>query len=234
MRSYAKTFYQRYSTALLADAAFRSEVPVQVAPAGILPIRDATKLAGPIRTVRANNDLVSILGVVHRAEPGDIVVITNPTKDVGVLGDVIATEAQRKGLAGFVVDGRVRDIPVLMDLDLPVFCRGRIPVGPLKLSADLKGIGEIDVAVMLGEATIEPGHWAFGDADGVIFLPANALEAVYERAEESMEREQVLLEAMKDGQALGDLLAIESFLRKRSHHPEADFNQHLALLDRAI
>lgn len=234
MNNPAEAFRERYSTALMADAAFRSGTSVGIAPSQISPLDRTSRLAGPVRTVAANNDLVSILAAVHRAAPGEVVVITNHTPEVGLLGDLIATEAKRKGLAGFVVDGLVRDVPVLCELGVPVFCRGCVPVGPLKLPASVKGIGAVDVEVTLGEATVQPGQWAFGDADGVVFIDADRLAAVYEAAELSMEREQVLLDAMASGQALGDLLGIEDFLAARDRDGTADFNRHLASIGRAI
>jgi regulator of RNase E activity RraA len=96
--SYAATFLDRYSTALLADAAFRAGIEPEVSPPGLAPLTPATKLAGPIVTVRAENDLVTILAALHRASAGKVLVITNKTYEVGLIGDLIALEASRKGL----------------------------------------------------------------------------------------------------------------------------------------
>lgn len=234
MQHYIDVFKETYSTALLADAAYRANAAIQVAPSYLHPVVQSDKIAGPIRIVVANNDLVSILAVVHRAAPGEVIVISNHTKEVGLLGDLIATEAQRKGLGGFIVDGLVRDIPVLLDLGVPVFCLGSVPVGPLKLPQALKGIGELDIEVTVGDAVVHPGWWAFGDADGVVFLEATSLDAVYKQAQLTLAREQILLDAMHQGQALGDLLDLEAFLTERTQNPAADFNQHLARTARAI
>jgi regulator of RNase E activity RraA len=234
MTNPAERFHQRYCTALIADAAFRAGVPVTIGPAQLAPLDRTSKLAGPVQTVAANNDLVSILVAVHRAAPGDVVVVANRTQEVGLLGDIIATEARRKGLGGFVVDGLVRDVPVLFELGVPVFCRGSVPVGPLKLAPAMKGIGEPGAAVKVGGGTVRPGQWVFGDADGVVFLDAEHLDAVYEAAELSMKREQVLLDAMADGQALGDILEVEAFFAARERDGKNDFNAHLVRIGRAI
>ncbi len=68
-------FGSRYNTPLIADAAFRAQVDVVVPRPGVLPLADAYALAGPVRTVNANNDLVTIIAVVGRANPGEVVVI---------------------------------------------------------------------------------------------------------------------------------------------------------------
>ena len=234
MSEFVDLFHDRYSTALIADAAFRAGVPVRVPTAGLAPLNRHDKIAGPIETVRANNDLVSILGAVHRTEIGRIIVIANRTYEVALIGDLIAAEGKRKGLAGIIVDGLVRDATELLDIDLPVASRGLYPVGPLKLPAELKGIGEIGVEMTFGDAIVSSGDWAFADADGVVFLAAEDLVATFEWAEKSWRREEALAEQITSGRALGDIFEIERFLQARSRDPQADFNQHLAALGRAI
>ena len=234
MTDYRALFEGRYGTAGLSDAAFRAGTQLGVAPAGLVSLNPHDKLAGPAVTVEANNDLVSIIGAVHAAVEGDVVVIANRTREVALIGDLIATEAARKGLGGFVVDAFVRDRLEIQRLDVPVCCHGVIPVGPLKLSPESKGVGRANVAVQLGQATLNPGDWVFGDADGVLVLAEGDLENVFEQAEITWEREEALAGAIRSGEALGDLLGVEAFLEKREQDLQADFNRHLAELGRAI
>ena len=234
MNNFQPIFRKKYSCALLADAAFRAGVPVGVAPPGLTPVDRLMKMAGPIVTVQANNDLVSILAGIHRARPGEVVVITNRTFEVALIGDLIDAEARRHGLAGIVVDGLVRDHTELVEIGLPVFCRGVFPIGPLKLPGELKGKGQIGIELTLGEATVRSGDWAFGDADGVLIIAASDLLEVFEWAAKSYAREEALTAEIRSGISLGDLLGIEAFLQKREADPQADFNQHIADLGRAI
>ena len=192
MTDFSVTFQDRLSTALLADAAFRAGVPLGVAPPGLLPLDPAMKVAGPIITVQANNDLVSILAGIHQAYAGEVVVITNHTQEVALMGDLVAAEARRKDLAGLIVHGLVRDTRELIALGVPIFCRGRFPIGPLKLSQAQKGIGEIGNDITIGDTLVKPGDWSFGDADGVIFLSKVDLPAVFEWAESSLLGEAAL------------------------------------------
>jgi regulator of RNase E activity RraA len=227
-------FGSRYNTPLIADAAFRAQVDVVVPRPGVLPLADAYTLAGPVRTVNANNDLVTIIAVVGRADPGEVVVIANAEGDAGLIGDLVGTDAHNRELAGIVVDGLVRDAPALIEIGLPVFSRGRCPVGPLKLPPDLKGVGEIDTPVSIGGATVTPGMWVFGDMDGVIFVGAEDLAKIAVEADRALEREAGALAAMAQGTSLSELLAIEEFLARRAADPNADFNAHLAQRDKAI
>ncbi|GBD85766.1 putative regulator of ribonuclease activity [bacterium BMS3Abin02] len=234
MSDYSYLFREQYGTSLLADAAFRAGIEVGLPSSGLRPLDVHGRLAGPAITVEANNDLVSILEAVHRAAPNDVVVIANHTADVALIGDLIGTEAVRKGLAGFVVDGLVRDIVELVDLRISVHCRGCYPVGPLKVPAAMKGIGIVGGLVSIGGATVTPGMWVFGDADGLVILEGDDLEAVFDHAAVALRQEEALAREIASGTALGDAFELDSFLSKRRKDPQADFNAHLAEIDRAI
>lgn len=230
----ASTFKEQYSTALIADAAHRANLPVGVMPSAISPLHQDMKIAGPAVTVACNNDLIAVLQAIHQAQAGDVIVISNPTGEAGVIGDLIGTEARRKGLAGFIVDGLVRDSRLLIELGVAVFCRNTIPVGPLKLPPELKGLGTVNRPITVSEATLSPGDWLFADDDGAIWLPAAGLETVFTHAQEIQQREAILFEQMNGGTPLGDLLQLEDFLRQRQANPAWTFNEHLKNIGRAI
>jgi 4-hydroxy-4-methyl-2-oxoglutarate aldolase len=234
MTDFVKLFTKEYSTPLLADSAYRLNIEPKIAPAEISPLQSLMKIAGPILTVEANNDLVSILGAVHQACPGDVIVIANRTRGVALIGDLIAVEARRKGLAGFIVDASVRDRAMLMELAVPVFSRGFYPVGPLKLPRELKGIGQIGGSVSIGSAKVDAGDWAFADADGVLVFKPGSLPAVFERAAVDLQREKDLFAQISAGNPLGDLFKIDEFMAKRALNTGVDFNQHLSELGMAI
>ncbi len=230
----ARLFLENYATPLLADSAFRAGLEFSVAPPGLSPLENNMRLAGPVFTVQARNDLVSILAAVHQAQSGHVLVISNPGSEAAVIGDLIGTEAIRKRLGGMVVDGMVRDSNELVEMGLPVFCRGTYPIAPLKLADSQTGLGEPGVPLDLGGCDVRTADWVFGDADGLLFISPDNLEVLFKEAALALEREAALLRLVHDGTPLGDLLGLEAFLRKRSTDPTADFNEHLRQAGRAI
>ena len=102
--------------------------------------------------------------MVHKsldvAQPGDVVVVdTSASSMNAVLGDLICTKARHRGIAGFIVDGLIRDLPAIQALgDFPVFARGVTPIGPLH-----RGPGEINHPISRGGIVVNPGDVIVGD-----------------------------------------------------------------------
>lgn len=235
MDSFRTAFRSSLSTPLVADSAYRLGCRVGVVGSDVLPLERGIRIAGPACTVQANNDLVSILLALHRAPAGAVLAIGNAVKGpAGLTGDIIATEARRKGIEAIVADGFVRDTAEILNIGLPVFSRGRVPVGPLKLTPEQKGIGELDATVELGETTVEPGQWIVGDDDGLLILEATDLPLILRQAEETLKKEEDLISQLRQGRALGDIFGIEEFYARRESEPHADFNAHVAARGKAI
>ena len=86
-------------------------------------------LCGPACTVKVfPGDNLMVHKVLDVAKPGDIVVVdAGGSTQNAVLGDLISTKAQHRQIAGFIVDGLIRDLPAILPLDFPVFARGVTP-----------------------------------------------------------------------------------------------------------
>lgn len=235
MNAFRAAFRTALSTPLVADSAYRCGVSIGVVGPDVRPLTDGYRVAGPACTVEANNDLVSILLALHRAPAGSVLVIGNAVRGpAGLTGDIIAAEARRKGIEAIIADGFVRDTAEIKRLGQPVFAKGRIPVGPLKLAPEEKGIGLLDVVVQVGDVEVHPGQWVVGDDDGLIVLNATDLPAILSKAQETLTKEENLTGRLRTGTALGDIFGIEAFAEKRKQSPEADFNAHVAAQGDAI
>jgi regulator of RNase E activity RraA len=93
-----------------------------------------------------------------------------------VLGDLISTKAKHRGAAGFVVDGLVRDLRTIQELNFPVFGRGTTPIGPLH-----RGPGEINYPICCGGVVVNAGDLIVGDAMGVVVVPKGIAAELLQR-----------------------------------------------------
>jgi regulator of RNase E activity RraA len=127
------------------------------------------RILGPACTVKVYpGDNLMVHKALDIAEPGDVVVVdTSASTMTAVLGDLVSTKARHRGLAGFVVDGLIRDLSAIRALgNFPVFARGVTPTGPLH-----RGPGEINHPVSAGGIVVYPGDIIVGDLGGVVVVP---------------------------------------------------------------
>lgn len=125
------------------------------------------KITGPACTVKVfPGDNLMVHKALDIARPGDIIVVDAGGSSLnGIIGELIATKARHRGIAGFVIDGLIRDLPFVREVGMPVYARGVTPIGPLH-----RGPGEINFAVSCGGIVINPGDIVCGDANGVVVV----------------------------------------------------------------
>jgi 4-hydroxy-4-methyl-2-oxoglutarate aldolase len=159
------------------------------------------RMAGPALTVVAEDDHLPVLSALADAAAGDVLVIASNGRRLAVLGELFATEAKRRGLAGVVIDGFCRDVQGLRALGLPVFARGTIPRSGSTVSRAASR-----VAVRCGGVDVAPGDIVFADDDGVVIAPAERIAAALDAAEGIARSEQAILRAVRaDTATLHDL-----------------------------
>src|SRR5690606_9579088 len=93
------------------------------------------------------------------AGPGDVLVV-NIGNDLGIgaWGEILATAAKVRGIAGLVIDGAVRDSESYIKHDFPVFSRGVSVGAPSKQHR-----GTINHPIVCGNVLVEPGDIILGD-----------------------------------------------------------------------
>lgn len=158
-----------------------------------------TPLCGTAFTVKARpGDNLLATKAIHMAKPGDVLVISSDfDTNLTVFGGVMTAMAAKKGLAGVVTDGLVRDVAEIRDSGLPVFSIGLTPVGPTK-----EGSGQINLPVSCGGVIVNPGDLVVGDEDGVVVVRQEEAEAVLERVHARMELERQWFAAIERGEAI--------------------------------
>src|SRR3954471_7480004 len=136
------------------------------------------RMAGPAFTVVAEDDHLPVMGALAEAAPGDVLVIATGGGTRAVFGELFATEARRRGLAGIVADGFCRDLRGLRSIGLPVFARGTTPRSGSTVSRAALG-----ATIACGGVQVAPGDIVFGDDDGLLIATAERIGAVLETAE---------------------------------------------------
>jgi 4-hydroxy-4-methyl-2-oxoglutarate aldolase len=189
---------RRLGTATLYEASGR-EGMVDVSFEQVIP---GSRAAGPARTVRCGQgDNLMVHAVMDRVEPGDVLVLTMPEPaPVALVGELLATQAERRGAAALLVDAAVRDVEELRELGLPVWARWVRVRG-----ADKRTVGSIDEAVEVGGAEIRPGDTVVLDADGVVVVSRERLETVLADARDRAEREHAKRAKLSAGSLSYDL-----------------------------
>ena len=147
-------------------------------PAALKPFNTA-RMVGTAYTVNlpASENLLPYYAV-DNAQPGDVLVVACAGyTERAVAGEIVAALAKARGLAGFVIDGAVRDAEALRQTDFPVYARAVSPNGPYK-----DACGEINVPVSMGNVVIQPGDLIVADADGIVAIRKQEAVSVAEQA----------------------------------------------------
>jgi regulator of RNase E activity RraA len=210
----------------------RAGQQVRCGPAGTAAVEPGARLAGRALPVRHAGSVDIFLEALERAEPGDVLVIDNGgRRDEACVGDLMALEAQGAGLAGIVIWGLHRDTAELREIGLPVFSQGSMPTGPLRL--DPRADDALDAAT-IGEWTITSDDIVFADDDGVLFVPAAAVDDVLLAAERVRDTERAQAQKSHAGTSLRDQLQFAAYLETRAADPTLTLRQHLAEIGGAI
>ncbi|QAU48876.1 RraA family protein [Bradyrhizobium guangzhouense] len=155
--------------------------------ARLRPMHGSGGLAGPALTVKtAPGDNLMVHKAIALAEPGDVIVV-----DAGgdltnaITGEMMLMQMVKRGVAGLVINGAIRDAGFIRSQTFPVFAAGVTHRGPYK-----NGPGEINVAIAIDGMVIEPGDLIIGDDDGLLCVPFDQTEGVFKAATAKFEAEQ--------------------------------------------
>lgn len=135
----------------------------------------ATALCGTAITVRVPpGDNLMVHKAIEMARAGDVIVV-DAAGDLtnAITGERMVTVAQDKGIAGFVINGAIRDLDHLRGCGFPVFAAGVTHRGPYK-----NGPGEINFPIAINGMVVMPGDVMVGDGDGLVCLPINDAPAL--------------------------------------------------------
>jgi len=111
-----------------------------------------------------------------------------------LVGEIMMSRARAMGVAGFVIDGAIRDVDAFMTADFPCYARGVTHRGPYKT-----GPGEINVPVSIDGMVVMPGDVIVGDTDGVVAFHPDEAAALLPLIRQQEAREANALAAIAEG-----------------------------------
>lgn len=213
------------TTAHLADACIRADIPVRTAV--LTPVIPGTKTSGRVLPARHAGSVDIFLEALERSRPGDVLVVDNDGRtDEACVGDMMVLEAQQAGLAGVVIWGLHRDTQDIRTIGLPVFSLGANPTGPLSLRDRAP---EALSTAQIGQWTVTSDDVVFGDDDGVLFVPSSEVTALIEKARGIRDVERAQADRVRQGESLRDQLRFGEYLESG-----LTFREHLRKIGGAV
>jgi 4-hydroxy-4-methyl-2-oxoglutarate aldolase len=204
---------RRIDASSLSDA----DKTLRVLDAGIRPVVPGLRMLGRAVTADAHGDLMPVVAALQQARPGDVLVVAAGVPDRAVAGELFASEAIRRLVAGIVIDGLCRDTPTLRRLPLPVYARGATP-----RAAPAQRVPVTGVPVTVGGVVVRPGDLLLGDDDGIVVGTEEELAAAIDKAEQIQSGEEELRASITAGRSIFAAMNVDEHVaRLREGHDSA-------------
>jgi 4-hydroxy-4-methyl-2-oxoglutarate aldolase len=130
---------------------------------------------------------------------GGVVVLDNGGREnATVWGDILTWVANRRGVAGTVIDGACRDTHLARELGYPIYSRSY----SMRTGKDRIQVEAMGGPVNIGDARVNQGDILRGDADGVVAIPQAHEEAILTAAEQIDAAESEIRRLVNEGNTL--------------------------------
>jgi RraA family protein len=177
-RQVASDLVERFRTVPVANVS-DSMSRMTAGGASLRPLHRGGVMAGPALTVKTRpGDNLMLHKALDLAAAGDVIVVDGGGDLTNsLIGELMISHARRRGIAGIVLHGAVRDSAWIRENDLPIYAAGISHRGPYK-----DGPGEINVPIAIDGMVVEPGDLVIGDDDGILCVPFDQAETIYAAA----------------------------------------------------
>ena len=119
---------------------------------------------GRVKTVKCFEDNSFVKKVLSNPSDSEVLIVDGGrSKHCALLGDLLAQMAKNNGWSGIIINGYVRDIEILRDIEIGVMAMGSCP-----RKSEKKDQGDKDVEISINDITINPGNWCYADENGVL------------------------------------------------------------------
>lgn len=152
----------------------------------IKPLKGEYRVAGKAFTVQmpVGDNLVVLKAIREANEENVLVIDAKGDTYRAIAGDFIVGLAQTLKIKGIIVDGAVRDVQGIRNLNYPVFCKGTTVAASGKA-----GMGEVNIPISCGGTAVNPGDIVVGDADGVVVIPQAMQQDVLKKSKDKMTKD---------------------------------------------
>lgn len=161
-------------------------------------------IAAPAYPVQCSpGDNLGLHLAVANAPRGSVLVCDTADFIAGYWGEVLTVAAKTAGIVGLVINGGVRDIAALEAHGFPVFARGVSVKGTVK--ATFPSVGK---PFNFSGAPVSAGDWVVADEDGVIIIPADAVESTLREGQKRADKEAVFMARLREGRTTLELMGL--------------------------
>ena len=203
------TLQEQLYTAVISDVLDAKGYRDQVMRAELNAITEGSVVAGRARTLLAvdyyemlEHPYAPEMAFIETLGPGDLVVAgTNESSYNGLWGELLSTASQIRGARGAIIDGYIRDVRKIKQLQFPLWCTGTKPVDSAGRGLTLA----FDCTVKCGGVLVHPGDVVFGDEDGVVVIPKQIVQDVVKSAMDKVNAEDATRDALRAGKSFSEV-----------------------------
>ncbi len=200
-----KKAFSMVSTPNISDAMHKTG-----AMTDIRPVKLGYHMVGKALTIRTiDGDWAKPIEAIDKADKETVLVIDVNGGKTAIWGELATNSAKKKGLAGVVIDGAVRDLDDIIKIEFPVFCKYINPN-----AGEPKGLGEIGVEINCGGQTVRNDDWVIGDDSGIVVVPQEIAQEIANRALDVKDQENRIREEIKKGSSLGSVVKVKKWEKK--------------------
>jgi regulator of RNase E activity RraA len=136
------------------------------------------------------------LQAVDACRPEDVLIAAaGGSMRSGIWGELLSTAARNSGCIGAIVDGAVRDVRAMRQMQFPVFARGTCMYDSLHRQRVI----DVDVPVEIDGVRFSPGDLVLADLDGIVVVPQPVEAEAIQRAWDKVHAENRTRDAIRAG-----------------------------------